>query len=236
MTARAEEMWERTERILRAQGVDPETYVTASGRTREELIEQAKEDARRTLGRESVLEAVADAEEIEVSDEELVEALARTAEREGTQPDKLLEQLKENGRDAAVRRELRLRKAVDAIAGSAQPIELEQAKAREALWTPDKQQKEEGSSQLWTPGAGAAGTALPLTGSRSESCAGRIERAGRNLRRVTYADRKFVQGALGAAMTLAVGEMPIARIAARRRGRTNPGSRTATSRREAPER
>ena len=77
VTARAEEMWERTERVLRAQGVEPETYLTASDRTREQMVEEAKEDARRTLSRESVLEAVADAEGIEVSDDDLLEALER---------------------------------------------------------------------------------------------------------------------------------------------------------------
>jgi trigger factor len=151
--ARAEEMWERTERVLSAQGVDPESYVRAAGRTREEMVEQAKDDARRVLARESVLEAVADAEQIEVSDEELIDALARTAEREGTKPDKLLARLKQSGRDVPIRRELRLRRAVDVIADSATPVELEQAKAREQLWTPEKQRKE-ASSQLWTPGAG----------------------------------------------------------------------------------
>ena len=52
VTARAEEMWERTERVLRAQGVDPESYLTASGRTQEQMVEEAKDDARRTLSRE----------------------------------------------------------------------------------------------------------------------------------------------------------------------------------------
>lgn len=154
VTARAEEMWERTERLLRAQGIDADAYAQASGRTREEMIEEAKEDARQALGRESVLEAVADAEGIEISDDDLLEALQTTAEREESDPAKLLEQLKEAGRDVPVRRELRLRRAVDVIADSARPIDLGQAQARDKIWTPDKQQKEEGSSQLWTPGAG----------------------------------------------------------------------------------
>lgn len=154
VTARAEEMWERTARMLRAQGMDPDAYLAASGRTREELVEEGKQDAAQTLARESVLDAVAEAEGIEVSDEDVLEALAPTAEREGTEPAKLLEQLKETGRDVPVRRELRLRRAVEAIADTAQPIEPGKAQAREALWTPEKQSKEEGSAQLWTPGAG----------------------------------------------------------------------------------
>src|SRR5688500_2378616 len=61
VTARAEEMWERTERMLAAQGISSETYLQASGRTREEMIDEAREEAGRQLAREAVLEAVADA-------------------------------------------------------------------------------------------------------------------------------------------------------------------------------
>jgi trigger factor len=152
--ARAEEMWERTERMLAAQGIAPETYLQASGRTREDMVQEAREEAGQQLAREAVLEAVADAEGIEVSDDELLEVIARSAEREDTKPEKLLARLKESGRDVALRRDLRLRKAVDVVAGSAKPIEPGKAAAREKIWTPDKQRKEEGSSQLWTPGSG----------------------------------------------------------------------------------
>ena len=154
VNARAEEMWERTERVLGAQGINPETYLQASGRTREEMVEEAREDARKALARESVLAAVADAEGIEVSDGDLLDALEGTAEREGTTAAKLLERLTETGRDVPVRRELRLRRAVDVLVEGAQPIEPGAAKAREQIWTPEKRRKEEGSSQLWTPGAG----------------------------------------------------------------------------------
>ena len=154
VAARAEEMWERTERMLAAQGIAPETYLQASGRTREDMVQEAREEAGQQLAREAVLEAVADAEGVEVSDEELLEVITRSAEREDTKPEKLLARLKESGRDVALRRDLRLRKAVDIVTGSAKAIEPGTAAAREKIWTPDKQRKEEGSSQLWTPGSG----------------------------------------------------------------------------------
>jgi trigger factor len=140
--------------MLAAQGISPETYLQASGKTREEMIEQAREYAGKQLAREAVLEAVADAEAIEVSDDELLEVIERSAEREQTKPAKLLARLKESGRDVALRRDLRLRKAVEVIAASAVAIEAGTAAAREKIWTPEKQRKEEGSSQLWTPGSG----------------------------------------------------------------------------------
>jgi trigger factor len=151
VTARAEEMWERTERALRAQGIDPGTYFQTSGKSRDEVIEETKPDAARQLARESVLEAVADAEDIGVSDDELVEALATAAERERSKPEKLLERLVKTGRDLPIRREIRLRNAVDKLVENAQGIDPEKAKTREKLWTPEKQRKGEGSAQLWTP-------------------------------------------------------------------------------------
>lgn len=159
VTGRAEEMWNRTERALQAQGIDPETYFTSSGKTREEVIDETKPDAARQLARESVLEAVADAEEIEARDEDLLDALRATAERERSNPEKVLQRLVDTGRDLPIRRELRLRKAIDLMVDSAQAIDPDKAKAREQIWTPDKQRKDEGSAQLWTPSQGSpAGT------------------------------------------------------------------------------
>jgi len=149
--ARATERWERVERQLASRGMDPNAYLQMQGRTREELIEESKPDAERELKREAVLTAIAEAEEIEVSEEEMVEALEHAAEHERTTPEKLLERLRENGRDAMVREDIQVRKAIDLVAESAKPIAMEQAEAREKLWTPEKEREAAGS--LWTPGS-----------------------------------------------------------------------------------
>jgi trigger factor len=150
--ARATDMWERVERSLQARGISPETYLRMQNRSREELIADAKPDAEQALKREAVLAAIAEQEAIEVSDEELVESLRHTAEEhEGTSPEKLLERLRSAGRDALLTEELRLRKAADVIAESAKPIPMQQAEAREKLWTPDTEKAPEGG--LWTPGS-----------------------------------------------------------------------------------
>ncbi len=73
--ARAHDMWERLERTLQARGIDPQTYVQMQGKTREQLVTELESDAERALRREATLDAVADAEGIEVSDEEMLEAL-----------------------------------------------------------------------------------------------------------------------------------------------------------------
>jgi len=45
-----------------------------------------------------------------------------------------------------------MRKAVDLLVESAKPIEPERAKARDELWTPEKE-KESASEKIWTPGS-----------------------------------------------------------------------------------
>ncbi len=149
VTARATERWERMERQLAQRGMDPNAFLQMQGKTREELIEESKPDAERELKREAVVTAIAEAEEIEISDEELVEALEHSAEHERISPEKLLQRLRENGRDAMVVEDLRARKAIELVADSAKPIPLEQAEAREQIWTPEKEREKAGG--LWTP-------------------------------------------------------------------------------------
>jgi trigger factor len=149
-TARATERWERVERQLASRGMQPDAYLQMQGKTREQVIEDSRPEAEAELKREAVLAAIAEAEEIEVSEEELLEALAHPAEHERTTPEKLLKRLRESGRDAMIRDDIRFRKAIDLVAEAAEPIPLEQAEAREQIWTPEKERKEAGS--LWTPG------------------------------------------------------------------------------------
>jgi trigger factor len=155
-TARATERWERMERQLAGRGMDPNQFLQMQGKTREELIEETKPDAEKELRREAVVTAIAEVEAIEVSEEEMVEALEHSAEHERTTPEKLLERLRESGRDAMIREDLRARKAIELVAEAAKPIPKEEAdarqekaEAREKLLAP-----EEGKAkgQLWTPG------------------------------------------------------------------------------------
>ncbi len=151
VAARAAERLERFERQIAGRGMSPDAFLQMQGKTREELLEESKPDAAQDLKREAVLAAIAEAEEIEVSEEEMIEALAHTAEHERITPEKLLKRLRENGRDAMVREDIQVRKAIDLIAETAKPIPLEQAEAREKIWTPEKEQEEKG--ELWTPGS-----------------------------------------------------------------------------------
>src|SRR5918995_1315296 len=152
--ARAEEMWRRVERSLAQRGMDAESYLQIQGKTREEMIEQARPDAERALKREAVLEAVAEAEGIEIAEEDMLEALQIPPGHEDhghPEPADALAEIRQGGREELLKEDLRMRRALELIAEEANPIPLEQAQAREEIWTPEKEREEKGA--LWTPGS-----------------------------------------------------------------------------------
>ena len=159
--ARARELWDRLVRTLGDQGVSREAYLQVSGKSEDELLSEARPDAERALRREAVLAAIVEAEGIEPSEEELLEALEHSAQHEQTTPGELLERLRRAGRLEPLRRDLSHRKAVDLVAGEARPIPVEQARARDKLWTPGKEEAAETTTEpagprageLWTPGS-----------------------------------------------------------------------------------
>jgi len=151
--ARAHEVYHQMIHSLGHQGISEEAYLRIAGKDHDQLVEEAKPEAERALRREAVLAAVVEAEGIEPSDEELEEALAPSAEREKTTPAKLLQRLRGAGREQSLIRDVAARRALDLLAEEAKPISIEQAKARDKLWTPEREQAESGSGQLWTPGS-----------------------------------------------------------------------------------
>ena len=137
---------------LARQGVSKETYLRLTDKDEESLAHEAEPDAASALRREAVLAAIVEAEKIEPADEELVEALRPAAERDGSDPEKLVDQLRKAGRLETLREDVANRQAVELLVAQAKPISVEQAKAREKLWTPGQEETAEGAGQLWTPG------------------------------------------------------------------------------------
>jgi len=153
--ARARELWERMLHSLSHQGISREAYLQISGRSEDDILAEAKPDAERALRREAVIQAVVEAEGIEPSEGDVLDALQATAAREGTTPEKLRRRLEKAGRLDDLREDLAQRRAVDLLAEDAKPISVEQAQARDKLWTPGREGAESGSAgRLWTPGSG----------------------------------------------------------------------------------
>ena len=156
--AKAHEMWRVTARRLQSQGLDPATYLQVMGKDEEELIVEAEPDAERALRRESVLTAVIEAEGIDVTEDEMLDALREASAQPGTPGAsekalrRSLKKARERGTDEPLRQDIAMRKAVDVIVADAKAIPAEQAQAREDLWTPEKE-KGKASGKLWTPGS-----------------------------------------------------------------------------------
>jgi trigger factor len=154
--ARARELWDQMLHSLAHQGISREAYLRIAGREEDDIVAQSKPDAEQALRREAVLAAIIDAEGIEPTDEEVLEAVEEAAGdgvggRESVSPKKLLERLKSSGRIDTLKQDLAQRKALDLVAESAKPISIEQAQARDKLWTPGSEEKSGSSGQLWTP-------------------------------------------------------------------------------------
>jgi trigger factor len=150
--ARAHELLEQTMSALARQGISKETYLQISGKDEETLAHEAEPEAEAALKRDAVLAAVVEAEQIVPTEEELLEAIAPVAERDGAKPEKLLERLRKRGRLDTLREDVAARKAIEFLVGESTPITVEQAQARDKLWTPGKEAAE-GPGQLWTPGS-----------------------------------------------------------------------------------
>jgi trigger factor len=165
--ARAREMWERMLHSLSHRGITREAYLQIAGRGEDEILADMLADAEQALRREAVLTAIVAAEQIEPTEQQVLEALAPTAEREGVEPDKLLADLRSSGRLEELSEDLAARMAVELVAERAKPISVEQAQARDALWTPDKDA--EPAEAVAGGGAPAAGKLWTPTGEGSAS-------------------------------------------------------------------
>jgi trigger factor len=151
--ARAHELLSDTLTALERQGISKEAYLRIAGKDEETLAREAEPEAERALRREAVLAAIVEAEGIHPSDEDVAAELEPAAERAGTTAEKLLDQLRSGDRLERLRDEVASRQAAELIVSEAQPISVDQARARDKLWTPGKNAEGQGSGQLWTPGA-----------------------------------------------------------------------------------
>jgi trigger factor len=152
VNARAVELWNALVRSLERRGISAETYLRLSNRTPQEIQADIESEARASLAREIVLEGAADKLGIEVADEEVDELVREQAEDAGENPDELIGEIRASGQYEALRADLRLRKALDRVGAEVKRIPVDLARAREKLWTPEKE-KPETAAKLWTPGS-----------------------------------------------------------------------------------
>ena len=103
---------------MQSQGISMEQYMQFTGMTGEMLLEQVKPQVMKKIQSRLVLEAVAAAEGIQVTEEEIAEELKTMGEAYQMEPEKVEELLGENGREQ-VKGDIRVRKAADFVVENA---------------------------------------------------------------------------------------------------------------------
>ncbi len=150
--ARTRELLNALGRSLERRGISADAYFQLSGQTADQLVERMGAEAALSVARELVLEAVADKLGLEVSDEEIEELIREQAGLQGDDADEAVKQVFADGRQEVLRGDLRLRKALDRVAADARRVPVEVARARDEIWTPDKETPPT-ETKLWTPGS-----------------------------------------------------------------------------------
>ncbi len=98
---------------LQAQGIGIEQYLATTGQDQEAFVAELRGTASQGVLVDLALRAVAEAEDIEVTDDDLDGEYATVAERVGQKPAQVRKQLERNGQVSAVRSDLRKRKALE---------------------------------------------------------------------------------------------------------------------------
>src|SRR5581483_373163 len=143
---RTRELLNGLARSLSARGIDANAYLQLTGQSPEALEQRLRAEASLSVARELVLEAVADKLGIKVTDDDI-----RGELREAGESDEDIEEFVTRGGADSIRDDLRMKKALDRIAAEVTPIAPELHEAREAIWTPEKEQPAE-TPKLRTPG------------------------------------------------------------------------------------
>lgn len=128
----AEEMVSDFKRSLESQGASLDAYLEATGTTVERIIEDMKPQAANNVKTGLVLDAVAKAEGLTASDEEVRAMVGQMAAAGRMDPQKLEEQLRRSGRIETFRWQIVRDKAADFIAANAVEATLGAAAVAEA--------------------------------------------------------------------------------------------------------
>lgn len=120
----AHSLYHELEEAVGEQNMTMETYLAAVEKTPEQVEEDLKPRAEANVRRRLVLEAVAEAEGLEVTDDEVRERIRADAEIIGRDGDQLVIDVYASGRQEAIRDELLITKTVEMLVEAAVATEL----------------------------------------------------------------------------------------------------------------
>jgi trigger factor len=96
-------------------GLDLDTYLSSEGRTQEEFDAEVRGNAETAVRTQLILDAIADKEELGVSDAELTERVITQAQQYGVSPQEFAQQLTQNGSLPALVSDVRRSKALATV-------------------------------------------------------------------------------------------------------------------------
>ena len=108
-------------RRIQSQGLTIEQYFQFTGMTAEKLFEQMRPEAEKRIQNSLVLEAIAKAENIEISDEKMDEEVAKMAEMYKMEADKLKELMGDAEKDQ-MKNDLAIQEAVALVTEAAKEV------------------------------------------------------------------------------------------------------------------
>ena len=129
----ADRMIDNFARRLQAQGMSMQQYMQFTGSDENMMREQVKPQAEIQIRNQLTLEKIAEAENIQVSDEEVDQEIEKMAKAYNMEPDKMKEIIGDEEKEN-IRKDLADQKAMDLVADAAVEVEKkeEPAKAEEA--------------------------------------------------------------------------------------------------------
>ncbi|HET6663224.1 MAG TPA: trigger factor [Acidimicrobiales bacterium] len=156
MNHRAQELAMR----LQAQGLTPEQWMAVTGKSSEDLTAELREAAETSAKVDLALRAVADAEQIECTDDDLDEELEEVATRVGEPVGRVRAEFERGGQLSAVRSDVRKRKALDWLLERVEIVDEDGRAIDRADLEISPQTDEHGSDEDDVPGneTGAAGS------------------------------------------------------------------------------
>jgi trigger factor len=133
---------------LEAQGATIPQYLEATGQTEEQLVSELRQGAVVAVKADLALRAVADAEEIDATDEEVDAEIGRMAERLGQKPAQVRRQLESAEQMPAVRSDVRRSKALEWLVDHVEIVDSGGHPVDRALLSPGQEPATEGEAPL----------------------------------------------------------------------------------------
>jgi len=129
---------------LQAQGIELEQYLMMTGRSQEQLVDELREAAETSSRVDLGLRAVAEAEGIGCSDDDIDDEIAAVAERVGESAAKVRKQLERNDQIPAVRSDITKRKALEWLLDHVEIVDENGAPVDRSLYEQSDDEEDDG--------------------------------------------------------------------------------------------